>query len=256
MYKKIIKLLLASLFVLGTSSTAFAFTIAPNQSLSLDSGGATGFFITLQGGGDTYRAFFSTNGTGQTGNLASGKLDSLTFNSVLSSVTLQKFDGANYVNTSGNLTGASTLNYSNVNFSSSGNVVAGIGGTASGTGSFNVNGTIGGNTLQLSGALAPSFMDFTLGGFGGAYDAPINAFSSNGRLNFALDIDGNNNVVHGWIHGNSFAVYNGVSTAFGYGGDLNSALGAGASVPEPATMGLILSGLVGVASRKRKLAKV
>jgi len=97
-------------------------------------------------------------------------------------------------------------------------------------------------------------MDFTLGEFNGVYDAPINAFGTAGKLNFGLDIDGNNDVVHSWIHGNTLATYNGVSTAFAYGGDLHSTIGGSAAVPEPATMGLILSGLVGVASRKRKLA--
>jgi len=254
MYKHIKKIIIASLLVLGTSSTAFAYTIAPNETVNLDSNGATGFFLTIQGGGDTYRAFFSTDGTAQTGSLNAGKIDSLSFNSPLTSILLEQLINGVYTTTTGSLSGNFNLNVSNVDYSAAGNTVAGIGGTASGSGNVNFSGTIAGNSLQLSGVINPSFMDFTLGEFNGVYDAPINAFGTAGKLNFGLDIDGNNDVVHSWIHGNTLATYNGVSTAFAYGGDLHSTIGGSAAVPEPATMGLILSGLVGVASRKRKLA--
>ncbi len=256
MYKHIKKIILASLLVLGTSSTAFAYTIAPNQTVSLDSNGATGFFLSIQGGGDTYRAFFATDGTAQTGSLNAGKLDTLTFNSTLTSILLEKEVNGVLVATTGSLTGNFNYSLANVNFSAPANTVAAIKNVASGSGNVSFSGNIAGNTLQLSGAISPSFMEFTLGGFSGIYDAPINAFGNAGKLNFGLDIDGNNNVIHSWLHGNTFATFNGVSTAFAYGGDVHSAIGGNAAVPEPATMGLILSGLVGVASRKRKLAKV
>lgn len=258
MFTRIKKLLALVAISAVSGSSAFAFTITPNSTATL---GTSGFYFVLQGtsgalNGKTYAINFNNaSGTGQFGSLSNGVLDTVTFNSLLNSATIALRTANGDTPVSGSLTGNMTLSYNNVSLNQAANQAAAIGGISSNkNSSVTFNGTIDGNAVNFTANVMPAYMDFTKGMFNGIYDAPINAFSNSNKLNFAAEIDGSASAIHAWIKGTSFATINGVgSNGFSFSADLHNTLSGGSTaVPEPATVGLMISGLVGVASRRRR----
>lgn len=256
-----IKKLLASLaLVLGLASitdSAFAYTIGANQSANLGSPGLYYTFDAVSGpkAGTRYVVLFNTSGTMHTGNISGGNLiDSVTFNVALSAASVGEYIGGVLSTKTASLTGSYNLSVSNVSLNTGANIAAAINGTATDSGTLSFTGTIDGQTVQLaSSGINLNYMNFTTGAFGGVYDSTVAAFGG-GTVNFGLDIVGNDNITHGWTSGSGSITFNGVASGFTYFGDLHAPITGVSSVPEPTSVALFLSGVIGAGLRRKRTA--
>ena len=197
--------------------------------------------------GDFY-VYMNLSGSATTGNISGNNLSSLDVNIVASLVSVVQYDGTawNQVDgASGNAT--AHMNYSDLTLNPGQDIFALINNIGSGTGSMSTNLSFGGDSAGINGSIAPSFMPFdqTTQAY---YDPAINAFSNNGILDFAMA--GFNGGIHSWFE-NLVATQFGGITYF-LQGDIHANYSESSQVPEPASLGLLTAGILGIINRRKK----
>lgn len=253
---------IALFFGLTISSAAEAHQIAPNS----DASWGLGLFSFFNINGETYKV--SQNHVGDPGivtfgNLVNGVLDTVSYQSeALTSFEVQKYNAQTqqYQDVAGTVNGSFQMSYNNVNFDAGTNQIAAINGTATASGNMQISGTLDGMNINGNFQIAPSFMPIMEGKFNGIWDSTINTFGD-GVLDFAMTIDkgvASTGFIDAWYHGalpgNQVSInINGTPTLVTLNGDIHSTLGA--PIPEPATMGLLFSGLIGGAITRKKRLK-
>jgi hypothetical protein len=258
MYKSIKLFLCAIALVAFTTTSAFAVTIGNNVEARWDLGFY--LFATGQQGqyqNETYRFVFNPQeGIVNFGQESNGLFNFVNFTAaIMDTVEIQRYDHASqqYLNVAGNLNGSLQLGFSNVSFDQATNQVAALHGVSNGAGLLlNINGIVEGNTFQFTTGLNPAYMDIMTGKFNGIWDSIVTAFGQNGAANFAMSIK-TDGFIDAWVMNNFSQIQiNGQSHLFSLHGDIHSSI---SEIPEPATMGLLFSGLLGgVAARRRQKA--
>lgn len=240
------------LLLVAVSSPAHALTLGPNQSLIIGDPGLILYFSGLSGAesGNNYKVVFSANGNINLGNIASGRFDTVAFNAALNSAEIYRITGGTEVAVGGALTGSFTADYTNVSVNLGSNQAAALNGLSTGTASFSMNGTIDGKTVSLSPiTLMTPYMQVALNEFSGVFNNTVNAFGVGGVANFSMSIDGISDFTNAWVKANAPITFNGAANNFFISGDVHANLTA---VPEPLTLGLLASGLVGGVIRRKK----
>jgi len=262
MYKifKSFLIVLALLVTAGISNKAHAFTITQNSEAKW----GVGFYLfaTTRDTNETYRLVFNPqNGIVRFGNLNGGVFDNVSFEAaVMNTVEVQKYNTASqtYQNVAGNLSGSLNFNYSNVSFDAGTNQIAALNGIASSPTpslTFNASGTLEGQNIQFvqNTPLNAGFMDIMEGKFNGIWDSIIHSFGQNGVADFAMSIK-TDSFIDAWVYNASTTVdFGGTGRQFSLSGDIHSSI---SEIPEPATVGLLFSGLVGAAASRRKRKKM
>lgn len=195
--------------------------------------------------GDFY-AYFDLSGTMNTGNIAGNNLASLNTSSAGSLVNVVRYDGTAWQNVSGESGSiGADINYQNVTLNNNKDVFAAVNGTGAGNASLDVSISHSGSSLNLNDFLAGiSFMPFDTA-TQGFYDPAIDAFSNNGILDFAMA--GFNGGLHGWFASGNTVQFGGQT--FYLQGDIHANY---SDIPEPASMGLLVAGLLGGSLKRRK----
>lgn len=243
------------LFSLQTS--AHALSLQANSQYNL-----TGHVLStfeIQGLG-TYYFQFDQTGLVNTGNLNNGLFDSITLQSVINSTHAYSWDtGANkWETTTHNLGGSTHATYNNVSYSNS--LAAAVQGVNSSKGDVNVAGTFGGYTIATGGAnnMQLNYMDYTAPTPVGRWDVFDGLFSSN-VLGMTIQPtgDGINAYIDSWLAGTGTLLINNQLYNVLFCVDYHSTISyaGGTEIPEPATMGLLFSGLLGGVAARRKRAQ-
>jgi len=195
--------------------------------------------------GDFY-AYFDLSGTMDTGNISGNNLASLNTSSAGSLINVVRYNGTAWQNVSvASGTLASEVNYQNVSLNNNKDIFATVNGTGTGNASLDLSISHSGGNLNLTNFLAGiSFMPFDTA-TQGFYDPAINAFSNNGILDFAMA--GFNGGLHGWFASGNTVQFGGQT--FYLQGDIHANY---SEIPEPASMGLLVAGLLGGSLKRRK----
>ncbi len=255
---------IAAISILTFSQVAIASPIASNSDYNLSGNGVgsgegfadTGglflaFYQTRHGNpaaqaGDFY-VYLDLAGTMNTGNIAGNNLDSLNVSTTGNVVSVAQFDGNSWNNVSGASGSASTsILFNDITINNNNDIFALINGTGSDqNGNISLNLSFGGNSVAINQSILSSFMPFdqTTQGY---YDPAINAFSNNGILDFAMA--GFNGGIHSWFDSNTTVQFGG--TTYFLQGDIHANYSS--QVPEPASMGLLTAGLLGIIGRRKK----
>jgi len=198
---------------------------------------------TVQSG--DFNVFFNLSGSMNTGNISGSNLSSLDVNVLGNLVSIVQFDGTKWNDVSGaSGTASATFHYSNLTLNPGNDIFAAIQGTGSGSGGIHSTLSFGGNSGNINEDVKPSFMPFDHASQG-FYDPAINAFSTNGILDAAFS--GFNSGIHSWFESYTQVQFGG--TTYFLQGDIHANY---SDVPEPASMGLLTAGLLGIMGRRKK----
>ena len=228
-----------------------------------DLNGAFKVYFHSTSGGPSY-AFHGTYNPGAALNTSGGLGNNLNV-TTSGSLTFTIYD---YNSNSGQLgaavgsaTGILNTGWANVGYNQAQDVAGGIKGSVSGGALLvHLNGSIGGNSFNFASGLQQTYASASLGQYGGVYDnlvTSIGTGGSSGGINptlFSVAIGdtglGVEDALLAWFVGsNAFLLGNNYT--------INADITArysnkNSEVPEPATLGLLGSGLIGTLARRRR----
>jgi hypothetical protein len=269
------------------SGTAHAVTITANTQARID----TNFFVftrSLIDSSESYVMNFKIeDGTIKFGNLnASGDLfDTIAIEILaMSTIEVLKFNPVTRLNevVPGSLTGSYVLNFSNVSFDAPTNQFAAMEGVSSASLIFNAGGTIEGQNVQFAPdtLFDPGFLRLNAGQFDNAWKPFVDIFGENGSASFSLSYRNNQISISPTAINQMSIIANRTAFLYSYDGtNLEYLSGSPAiidfdgtsrafqasiilsssftdiDVPEPATLGLLFSGLIGAAASRRMKRK-
>ena len=204
------------------------------------------------------------NGQFQSGNLNSNVFDTFSLTSSLASASATNLDNNQALQV--NLNGSLSFSYQNVNRSADGSAVAQIGSNAMqvlSTPTLTLNGTLDNQSFSTSVTLSSMAGTKDPTELSGYFAPLVNNFgvidgSNDGKVTFSLGSWNHNNdysALIGW-HGahNATALLNGQAFTYNLSSDIHGRLDT-AAVPEPTTVGLLISGILGGAAKRRRKIK-
>lgn len=232
-------------------SNANAFSLSANNQYVLTGQSLSVFDIENVG---IYYIQFSQEGLVNTGNLVGGVFDTINIQSLISSTEAWVWDS---ISSSWNSIATPTLNgssnafYTNVSYN--GNLGAAVQGIAGGIANVAVAGGLHNWNIVTGGAenMMQGFMDLTAPNPIGRWDAFDDLFSSN-LLSMMIQPRGDDisAYIDTWIKGNGNLIMNNQAYNVNFYVDYHSTL---SQIPEPATIGLLFSGILGgFVSRRRQ----
>jgi hypothetical protein len=233
------------------SSNAHALSLNANTQYNLNGHALAVFDVQNVG---TYYLQFTQTGLVDTGNLSGGSFDSVNVQSLINSTHAFIWNtGTNNWDAlaTPTLNGYSNATYNNV--STTGALSAAVEGTTTGSGSISVAGNLHHLNIVTGGAndLMLGFMDFTAPNPLPRWDVFDGAFANNSLGLMVLPTgDGVSAYLDAWFKGNGQLILDNQTHNVLFHVDYHSTL---TEIPEPATMGLLFSGLLGgVAARRRQ----